>query len=111
MWWAGSRLIGLDDQGTLNRLRALRHDLIDPAIAAIEQAIRIAPRNPNMAARYRTMGYPLLALGRYDEAVGWLQRSLAANPQEHAVVRSDTFAKIASAQALAKHPEEARVSG
>src|SRR5690348_2015563 len=27
-----SRLIGLDDQGTLERLRTLRHDLIDPAI-------------------------------------------------------------------------------
>ena len=27
-----SRLIGLDDQGTLERLRALRRDLIDPAI-------------------------------------------------------------------------------
>jgi class 3 adenylate cyclase len=25
-----SRLIGLDDQGTLNRLRALRRDLMDP---------------------------------------------------------------------------------
>jgi adenylate cyclase len=28
-----SRLIGLDDQGTLDRLRALRRDVIDPAIA------------------------------------------------------------------------------
>src|SRR5689334_18014865 len=27
-----SRLIGLDDQGTLERLRALRRNLIDPAI-------------------------------------------------------------------------------
>src|SRR5690349_5161557 len=27
-----SRLIGLDDQGTLGRLRALRHNLIDPAV-------------------------------------------------------------------------------
>jgi class 3 adenylate cyclase len=27
-----SRLIGLDDAGTLQRLRALRRDLIDPAI-------------------------------------------------------------------------------
>ena len=27
-----SRLIGLDDQGTLDRLRALRRNLIDPAI-------------------------------------------------------------------------------
>ena len=29
-----SRLIGLDDTGTLERLRALRRDVIDPAIAA-----------------------------------------------------------------------------
>src|SRR5215475_14988412 len=28
-----SRLIGLDDTGTLERLRALRRDVIDPAIA------------------------------------------------------------------------------
>ena len=28
-----SRLIGLDDVGTLERMRALRRDLIDPAIA------------------------------------------------------------------------------
>src|SRR5215472_2142122 len=27
-----SRLIGLDDQGTLDRLRALRRNIIDPAI-------------------------------------------------------------------------------
>jgi class 3 adenylate cyclase len=29
-----SRLIGLDDAGTLQRLRVLRRDLIDPAIEA-----------------------------------------------------------------------------
>src|SRR6202046_1083403 len=29
-----SRLTGADEEGTLARLRALRHDLIDPAIAA-----------------------------------------------------------------------------
>ena len=28
-----SRLVGLDEEGTLARLRALRRDLIDPAIA------------------------------------------------------------------------------
>jgi class 3 adenylate cyclase len=27
-----SRLIGLDDQGTLGRLRALRREVIDPAV-------------------------------------------------------------------------------
>jgi adenylate cyclase len=34
-----SRLIGLDDAGTLERLRALRCDLIDPAIAAHDGTI------------------------------------------------------------------------
>src|SRR5208282_6767235 len=29
-----SRLIGADEEGTLARLKALRHELIDPAIAA-----------------------------------------------------------------------------
>ncbi|HEV2545767.1 MAG TPA: adenylate/guanylate cyclase domain-containing protein, partial [Stellaceae bacterium] len=29
-----SRLIGVDEEGTINRLRSLRHDLIDPTIAS-----------------------------------------------------------------------------
>ena len=29
-----SRLVGTDEEGTLERLRAIRKDLIDPAIAA-----------------------------------------------------------------------------
>jgi TolB-like protein/class 3 adenylate cyclase len=80
------------------------------AIPEIEQAIRIAPRNPNMAARYRTMGYPLLFLGRYDEAVTSFERSLAANPGERAGIRGDIYAAIAAAQALAGQIEAARSS-
>jgi TolB-like protein/tetratricopeptide (TPR) repeat protein len=80
------------------------------AIPYIEQAIRVSPRNPNMAARYRTMAYSLLTLGRYDEAVDWFRRSLAENPREHARTLSSTYANLAAAQALAGHPEEARLS-
>jgi TolB-like protein/tetratricopeptide (TPR) repeat protein len=80
------------------------------AIPEIEQAIRIAPRNPNMAARYRSMGYPMLFLERYDEAVAWFERSLAVNPGEGAGIRSDVYAAIAAAQALAGQIEAARSS-
>jgi TolB-like protein/class 3 adenylate cyclase len=80
------------------------------AIPKIEQAMRIAPRNPNMAARYRNMGYPMLFLGRYDEAVAWFERSLVANPGDDAGVRSDMYAAIASAQALAGQIAAAQLS-
>ena len=34
MWSANSRLMGSDEAGTLARLKAMRHDLVDPLIAA-----------------------------------------------------------------------------
>jgi adenylate cyclase len=80
------------------------------AIPEIEQAIRIAPRNPNIGIRYRQMGYPVLFLGRYDQAVTWFERSLAANPGGRAETRSDIYAAIAAAQALAGQIEPARLS-
>ena len=80
------------------------------AVPEIEQAIRIAPRNPNMANRYRSMGYPMLFLGRYDEAVAWFERSLAANPGDAVGVRSAMYAAIAAAQALAGQIEAAHLS-
>jgi TolB-like protein/class 3 adenylate cyclase/tetratricopeptide (TPR) repeat protein len=78
------------------------------AIAPIEDAIRINPRNPNIGTRDRWMGYPLLFLGRYDEAVVWFERSLAANPGDHR--RSEVYVAIAAAQALAGHTEQARLN-
>jgi adenylate cyclase len=63
-WLDNSRLMGLDDVGTLERLRALRASLIDPAINescgrlvqtggdsllivfdSIDEAVRSAPRS------------------------------------------------------------------
>jgi class 3 adenylate cyclase len=43
-----SRLIGLDDQGTLERLRALRRDLIDPTIG--EHGGKIGPDRRRLLA-------------------------------------------------------------
>ena len=80
------------------------------AIPEIESAIRVNPRDPSIATRYRYMGYPLLFLGRYDEAVSWFERSLAANPGARPDIRSDSYAAIAAAQALAGHIEQARLS-
>jgi class 3 adenylate cyclase/TolB-like protein len=80
------------------------------AIAELEQAIRINPRNPQNFNRYRNMGYALSALGRHDEAVPWFQRSLAANPSDSARNRGDLHAAIAAAQALAGRIDEAHAS-
>ena len=54
------------------------------AILEFQEAIRVNPRSPNMFGRYRLMGEALLFVGRYDDAVQWLGRSLAANPGDSA---------------------------
>ena len=56
------------------------------------------------------MGYALEFLARYDEAISWFHRSLAANPNASAQYRGSTRAAIAAAQALSGHTEEARLS-
>jgi class 3 adenylate cyclase len=33
MWWGYSRLMGADEEGTLERLKALRRELLDPKVA------------------------------------------------------------------------------
>lgn len=80
------------------------------AIPAFEQSIRVNPRNPAVYVRYHVMGYALLFLGRYDEAVAWLQKALAAHPGDSARNRGNIHAAIAAAQALAGATEEARRS-
>ena len=44
-----SRLMGIDEAGTLARLRALRRDLIDPNIATHSGRIELWPRSPPLA--------------------------------------------------------------
>jgi adenylate cyclase len=75
-----------------------------------QRAIRIDPRNPFIWQRYRRIGQASLLLGRYDEAVGWLQRSLAALPSGSGSAGSRAFryAEIAAAHAFAGRIKEAR---
>jgi TolB-like protein/DNA-binding winged helix-turn-helix (wHTH) protein/tetratricopeptide (TPR) repeat protein len=80
------------------------------AIPALEQAIRINPRNVNNTTRFRVIGYAHLFIERYDESVEWFRRSLAANPGDSAAARGGIYAAIAAAQALAGRLAEARVS-
>jgi tetratricopeptide (TPR) repeat protein len=80
------------------------------AIPAFEQSIRVNPRNPAVFIRYQVMGYALLLLGRYAEAVSWLQKALAAHPGDSAPNRGNIHAAIAAAQALGGAAEEAHWS-
>jgi len=63
-----------------------------------------------MFSRYRPLGVALLFVGRYDDSVQWLGRSLAANPDNNPSNLSDTYAFMAAAQALGGQIKEARLS-
>ena len=56
------------------------------------------------------MGQALLASERYDEAISWFRKALAANPSLHAKTRGFLHASIAAAQALSGDLEAARLS-
>jgi TolB-like protein len=80
------------------------------AIPEYEQTIRLDPRNAQIFIRYFLMGYALLFLDRYDEAVVWFQKSLAANPSDSPRQLGNMRAAIAAAQALAGRNKDARAS-
>jgi TolB-like protein/tetratricopeptide (TPR) repeat protein len=80
------------------------------AIAEYKQSLRLNPRNPHVYNRYSHIGLALIFLGEYEEAVAWLQRSLAAHPASSPHERGSTHAAIAAAQALAGQTEEARLN-
>jgi adenylate cyclase len=80
------------------------------AIPEIEQSIRLNPRNSYVWNRYRLIGYCLLFLNRYQDAILWLKRSIAATPNDNTRRTGDTLAAIAAAQALAGQIAEARSS-
>jgi TolB-like protein/tetratricopeptide (TPR) repeat protein len=80
----------------------------DEAIALYDTAIRLNPLNPNLFHLYSFRGFALLQIGRYDEAIPWGERSLAANPEAAAPIRSARYRWIAVAHALAGRLEEAR---
>ena len=62
-----------------------------------EKHIRLNPRTPYMFNIYRRMGYASLMLGRDQEAITFLEWSLALNPEARAVVRHWTLWNLAAA--------------
>ena len=68
----------------------------------LEQAIRLSPRDPFIAAWYHRIGTVHLLQSRIDEAILWCERARAANPA-HSVVCSD----LASAYVLKGETEHA----
>ena len=88
----------------------LRDGRAAEAVHSFEQAIRVNPRSHEIDNRYRYMGQALLASERYDEAISWFRKALAANPSLHAQTRGILHASIAAAQALSGDIEAARLS-
>lgn len=78
------------------------------AIAEYKQALRT--RVGDVYNRYAMIGYASLFMHQYDQAVTWIEKGLAANPNRGPVLRGTYYAAIAAAQALGGHIEEARQS-
>jgi adenylate cyclase len=53
----------------------------EEAIALVHHAIRLNPRDPNIAEHFFTLGTAQALLGRSDEAIVSLRRANAANPR------------------------------
>jgi adenylate cyclase len=65
----------------LTNLSVLMNDMFEPqkAMDYAGQAIRLDPRYPTIYVAMRSLGIGNLYLGKYDEAVDWLRKSLAEN--------------------------------
>jgi adenylate cyclase len=64
------------------------------------------PRSPWQFQRYHRMGWASLLLGRYQDAIAFLQRSLAVNPDVHYLTR-EIYRRLAAAYAGAGQMREA----
>jgi adenylate cyclase len=51
------------------------------AIALVEQAIRLSPRDPQMGWWYTWIGFVHLLQSRVDEAIAWLEKGRSAQPK------------------------------
>jgi adenylate cyclase len=80
------------------------------AISNEQRAIQLDPRIRYLWIREMRLGQASLFLGRYDEAVAWAQRSLAALPSGSAGFRADRYAEIAAARAFAARAGEAHAA-
>src|SRR5271165_4184303 len=75
---------------------------IEEVIPLEEQAIRLSPRDPQIAFRYARIGRVHLLQSRTDEAILWLEKARSANPEIPFV-----HADLASAYGLKGETEHA----
>jgi TolB-like protein len=59
----------------------------DATMEAVNCAIRLSPRDPLHFMFDWIMGYALMLAGRYEEAIGWTDRSLHDRPTFHPAIR------------------------
>ena len=59
----------------------LRTGYIEEVVPLVDQAMRLSPRDPNIALMYFRIGEVHLLQSHAEEAVSWLEKARAANPQ------------------------------
>jgi adenylate cyclase len=87
---------------------------IEEVIPLEEQAIRLSPRDPQIALRYARIGLVHLLQSRTDEAVVWLEKARSANPEHwfaHAALASAYGLKGETERAAAELAEARRLRG
>jgi tetratricopeptide (TPR) repeat protein len=95
------------DRNSASALLALGHcklmtGFIEELISLVERAIRLSPRDPQIAVMYYRIGEVHLLQSRTDEAILWLEKARSANPELQYV-----HAFLASAYALKGDTERA----
>jgi adenylate cyclase len=83
----------------------LQNGLVQEVIPIEERAIRLSPRDPNIANRYWRIGVVHLLQSRIDEAIAWLEQARAANPEQ-----AYFYVSLASAYGLKGETERAVAS-
>ena len=101
--------IGLDPNNA-DALRQLAITLLflgepEAAIPNLERAIRLNPRDPNLAAYYWPLGQCHLLLGQVDEAIAFLRKACASWPWEYFL-----YLNLAGALGLKGDLDEARAA-
>jgi tetratricopeptide (TPR) repeat protein len=87
---------------------------IDEVIPLVEQAIRLSPRDPDIARRYFQIGSVYLLQSRIDEAIIWLEKArnaTRADPRIRAWLASAFGLKGETEHASAELAEARKLSG
>ncbi len=79
----------------------------DEAIAPLQTALRLAPRDAFVPLRYQKIALAMLLLGRFPEAIVWAQRYLTAFPDSDPGERCYTYLMIAASEAWSGHKADA----